>query len=86
MNFEQIKTKVQENSAINREEALWLLTEADLLDVGKLADGIRQKNIPKDGSPMWSIATSTTRMCANQNANLRILPRCRRQRCLPSES
>lgn len=47
MNFEQIKTKVQENSAINREEALWLLTEADLLDVGKLADGIRQKKHPE---------------------------------------
>jgi hypothetical protein len=29
---------------LNRQEALWLLTEADLLAVGKLAGGIRRRS------------------------------------------
>ena len=34
--------------AINREEALWLLTEADLLKTGRLADNIRQQKHPEN--------------------------------------
>ena len=41
--IERIKTKLSSEGPINREEALWLLTEADLLDIGQLADGIRRR-------------------------------------------
>ncbi len=45
-----IYTKIAKNIAggqpINREEALWLLTEADLLKVGQLADKIRRQKHP----------------------------------------
>lgn len=44
--IEQIKTKLISGNQINREEALWLLIEADLLEVGKLADGIRKQKHP----------------------------------------
>ena len=32
---------------MDRQEGLWLLTEADLLEIGKLADGIRKKKHPE---------------------------------------
>lgn len=46
MNLEHIKAKIDSAKPIDRKEALWLLSEADLLDVGQLADGIRQKKHP----------------------------------------
>lgn len=42
-----IKNKIDAEQPINREEALWLLTEGDLLDVGRLADGIRRRKHPE---------------------------------------
>jgi len=41
--LEGITTKILSGETVNREEALWLLTAADLLDIGKLADGIRRR-------------------------------------------
>jgi cyclic dehypoxanthinyl futalosine synthase len=43
-----ITTKIDEGSALTRREALWLLTSADLLDTGKLADGIRRRMHPEN--------------------------------------
>ena len=41
-----ITEKTANDIPINREEALYLLTEADLLAVGKLADAIRRSKHP----------------------------------------
>jgi len=46
--FAQIETKLAMQQPINREEALWLLTEGELLQVGRLADAIRQKKHPEN--------------------------------------
>ena len=46
--FAQIKTKLKAQEPINREEALWLLVEADLLKTGRLADNIRQQKHPEN--------------------------------------
>ncbi|MDX2494470.1 MAG: cyclic dehypoxanthinyl futalosine synthase [Desulfuromusa sp.] len=46
--FAEIEKKLAEQQPINREEALWLLTEADFLKTGKLADGIRRKKHPEN--------------------------------------
>ncbi|MDX2481901.1 MAG: cyclic dehypoxanthinyl futalosine synthase [Desulfuromusa sp.] len=46
--FVEIEKKLTEHQPINREEALWLLTEAELLKVGKLADDIRRKKHPEN--------------------------------------
>lgn len=42
----EIEQKVTAGQAIDREQALWLLNEADLLEVGKLADTIRSRKHP----------------------------------------
>ncbi len=42
----EVSQKITAKKALNREDALWLLTEADLLEVGKLADGIRKQKHP----------------------------------------
>jgi len=44
--LERIAGKINRGTGINRAEALRLLTETDLLAVGKLADGIRRKRHP----------------------------------------
>jgi len=44
--LENIIKKIAAREPITREQALWLLTEADLLEVGKLADGIRKAKHP----------------------------------------
>jgi len=44
--IEKISQQTTANEPINRQQALWLLTEADLLQVGKLADGIRKQKHP----------------------------------------
>ncbi len=41
-----IEQKLTDGTLIDRQEALWLLTEADLLAVGKLADAIRKEKHP----------------------------------------
>ncbi|MDF1579338.1 MAG: dehypoxanthine futalosine cyclase [Desulfuromonadales bacterium] len=41
-----LQKKVEDGGILDRAEALWLLTEADLLQVGKLADAIRRKKHP----------------------------------------
>ncbi len=46
--FAQIEKKLAAQEPINREEALWLLTEAELLQVGELADRIRQRKHPEN--------------------------------------
>ena len=43
-----IKQKIAANKPINREEALWLLTEAELLEVGQLANMIRRQRHPQN--------------------------------------
>ncbi len=43
---ESISEKIDQGRPIDRDEALWLLTEADLLAVGRLADRIRQRRHP----------------------------------------
>lgn len=47
MTLEEIQENRQEQKAITREEALWLLTEADLLDLGRMADEIRKAKHPE---------------------------------------
>lgn len=42
----QITHKLDSALALDREEALWLLTKADLLSLGKLADGVRRQMHP----------------------------------------
>ncbi len=44
--MEQIEKKIAGHIALTREEALYLLSDADLLRVGKLADTIRQEKHP----------------------------------------
>ncbi|HEY5674769.1 MAG TPA: cyclic dehypoxanthinyl futalosine synthase [Malonomonas sp.] len=44
--LKQIQATLAAGQAIDRTQALWLLTEADLLEVGKLADGIRRARHP----------------------------------------
>ncbi|RLB68017.1 MAG: dehypoxanthine futalosine cyclase [Deltaproteobacteria bacterium] len=42
-----IRQKIEDSQPLNRDEALWLLTEADLLSLGKLADGVRRRMHPE---------------------------------------
>jgi cyclic dehypoxanthinyl futalosine synthase len=42
-----IQKKIAAGVPLDRQEALWLLTGADLLEIGKLADGIRRKKHPE---------------------------------------
>jgi len=44
--LEMLTGKLHRGEAIERDKALWLLTEGDLLEVGKLADGIRRRLHP----------------------------------------
>ncbi|MEA3544107.1 MAG: cyclic dehypoxanthinyl futalosine synthase [Thermodesulfobacteriota bacterium] len=44
--YKKIEIDIATNRSIDRSQALWLLTEADLLQVGKLADAIRRKKHP----------------------------------------
>ena len=46
--LDSIRAKIDEGSLLSRTEALWLLTEADLLDAGRLADGIRRRLHPEN--------------------------------------
>ena len=48
MTFAQIEQKIIAGKPIDREEALWLLTEADLLKTGKLSDAIRRQKHPEN--------------------------------------
>ena len=45
--LDAIQQKVANQTPLNRDEALWLLTQADLLALGKLADGVRQQLHPQ---------------------------------------
>jgi cyclic dehypoxanthinyl futalosine synthase len=45
--LDSIRAKIEGNTPLSREEALWLLTDADLLDAGRLADGIRRRMHPE---------------------------------------
>jgi cyclic dehypoxanthinyl futalosine synthase len=42
----EITAKIDDGKPLTRAEALWLLTSADLLEAGKLADGIRHRMHP----------------------------------------
>jgi cyclic dehypoxanthinyl futalosine synthase len=44
--LDQISTRIAQGSNLTRDEALWLLVDADLLDAGQLADGIRRRLHP----------------------------------------
>lgn len=46
--YKEIEKKIVCGQSIDREQALWLLTKAELLKVGKLADAIRQKKHPEN--------------------------------------
>jgi cyclic dehypoxanthinyl futalosine synthase len=46
MMIEALKNKFEQGALIDRSEALFLLTEADLLTVGKLADALRRQKHP----------------------------------------
>lgn len=48
MMLNEITEKIDNGMPPDREEALWLLTEAELLVVGKLADGIRKRLHPRN--------------------------------------
>ncbi|MBE0576661.1 MAG: dehypoxanthine futalosine cyclase [Desulfuromonadales bacterium] len=41
-----IENKINAGQPLNREEGLWLLTGAELLSLGKLADGVRRRKHP----------------------------------------
>ncbi len=45
--LKQIEQKLDGRQALDRSEALWLLTQADLLSLGKLADGVRRRMHPE---------------------------------------
>jgi cyclic dehypoxanthinyl futalosine synthase len=45
--LDSIRAKIDGSTPLSRGEALWLLTEADLLDAGRLADGIRRRMHPE---------------------------------------
>jgi cyclic dehypoxanthinyl futalosine synthase len=45
--LDSIREKIEGGTPLSRGEALWLLTEADLLDAGRLADGIRRRMHPE---------------------------------------
>ena len=42
----QIKQKLEDSQPIDRDEGLWLLTKADLLSLGRLADDVRRRMHP----------------------------------------
>jgi cyclic dehypoxanthinyl futalosine synthase len=44
--LKSITGKIDNGKPLNRKEALWLLTSAELIDAGKLADGIRRRMHP----------------------------------------
>jgi cyclic dehypoxanthinyl futalosine synthase len=44
--LEQIKEKLEDSQPVNRDDGLWLLTQADLLTLGKLADAVRRRRHP----------------------------------------
>ena len=44
--YKEIEKQISSGQCINRTQALWLLTEAKLLQVGELADGIRRQKHP----------------------------------------
>jgi len=46
--FENIQNKLNAGQSVDRDEALWLLTEADLLQVGRLADTVRRRRHPEN--------------------------------------
>ncbi len=46
--LETIQNKLNAGQPIERDEALWLLTEADLLQIGQLADAVRKKKHPEN--------------------------------------
>ncbi|TYO95438.1 de-hypoxanthine futalosine cyclase [Geothermobacter ehrlichii] len=46
--FELIENKLDSAEPIDRDEALWLLTEAELLQLGRLADGVRRRKHPEN--------------------------------------
>jgi cyclic dehypoxanthinyl futalosine synthase len=46
--FSEIAAKVEARVPLSREEALWLLTEAELLQIGRLADTLRRRLHPEE--------------------------------------
>lgn len=44
--MQTLSDKIADGQQLNRDEALWLLSDADLLEVGKLADRIRRRKHP----------------------------------------
>jgi cyclic dehypoxanthinyl futalosine synthase len=44
--LEQIKQKLEDSQPVDRDDGLWLLTQADLLTLGKLADAARRRRHP----------------------------------------
>jgi len=67
-----IETKLTAGTPLDRAEALWLLTEADLLQLGRLADGVRARLHPQRRATFvvdrnvnyTNICTSQCKFCA----------------------
>jgi cyclic dehypoxanthinyl futalosine synthase len=65
--LETIKIKIAESEQLTREEACWLLTDADLLALGKLADALRRKLHPgKQVSFVVDRNVNYTNVCTTQ--------------------
>jgi cyclic dehypoxanthinyl futalosine synthase len=63
----KIEHKLESSTSLSREEALWLLTEAGLLEVGRLADGLRRRMHPdKQVSFVVDRNVNYTNVCTTQ--------------------
>lgn len=47
MMISSLQQKISADQPLDRDEALWLFTESDLLGLGKLADGVRRRRHPQ---------------------------------------
>jgi cyclic dehypoxanthinyl futalosine synthase len=67
MRRKKIEHKLESSTSLSREEALWLLTEAGLLEVGRLADGLRRRMHPdKQVSFVVDRNVNYTNVCTTQ--------------------
>ena len=64
----EILQAVAEGERVREDEAVRLFEEADLLDLGSVADRIRESVIPTGSSVTSSTETSTTRTSARNSA------------------
>ncbi|MCI5066040.1 aminofutalosine synthase MqnE [bacterium] len=64
MNIEQIKTKIlQKNERLSAEEGLWLYEEAELLELGALANAARERLHGDTTYYNWNLHLNSTNVC-----------------------